>query len=127
MSWTTNKASIVSILTANSYSELANNLNTNERTTSKTHKGYSLKPVEIETQFLTNNSTLSAHIAELEVSYIVKDNTDFDTQFDAWITLLNAIKNYHLGYAESPSFERDANNNKNAIGRVLLYVGAEGC
>lgn len=127
MSWTTNKASITSIMTTNSYIEIPDNENAEEVSVYTTHKGYSLKPKDVDTTFLTNNSTLSSHIAELKICYLCKDNTDFDTQFDAWITILNAIKNYHYGYLENPTFERYTGDAYHAIGTALIYVGTEGC
>lgn len=127
MSWVTNKASVVSVLTTNSYKELANNLTVGEQPSSYTHKGYSLKPVGKQIVNQTSAGQLYSDIAELKVSYIVKDTSDYGTQYDAWTTLLTAIKATHYGYAEAPKFMRVDNNNKYAVGTVTLYIGAQGC
>lgn len=126
MSWTTNKASITSVLTTGGYTETSNNLKVGEFPSSRNHKGYSIKPKTPQINYLSGNGVLSADIAELEISYIVKDNSDFDTQYDAWKTLLTSLKVYISNNPDEQTFERQESN-KLAIGKVLLYFAPEGC
>lgn len=126
MSWTTNKALVTSILTTGSYTETSNNLKAGEFPSSRLNKSYSLKPLTPQISYLSGNGVISADIAELEVSYIVKDNSDFDTQYDAWKTLLTSLKVYISNNPQEQTFERQENN-KLAIGKVLLYFAPTGC
>jgi len=125
MSWATDKTAITGLMTG--YTEIGNNLKPGEQPSSVNHKSFSLKPVEVDTSYLMADTTVSSNIAELQVHFIVKTNADYDTQYDAWTTLLSAIKSKHLGYASNPTFIRSEVNNKYAIGTALIYVGVTTC
>ena len=130
MSWVTDKAKITTILTGVTYGyrELEGNLDLeSELPSSLVDKGFTLKPVDGDTRALTDLQTLVAVIAELKCIYAVPTNTAFDTAYDSWITILNAIKAVHSGFEVAPSFERHPQNNKYAIGTVRLFIGVQSC
>lgn len=128
MSWATDKAAITSIMTTNSYKEIAGNLDlVNELPSSYVDKGYSLRPVDGDTRALTDLQTLVAVVAELQVMYATPTTAAFDAAYDYWITILNAIKAVHSGFEDAPTFERHPQNTKYAIGTVRIFVGVQSC
>lgn len=130
MSWATDKNTIVSILTSGTYNyrELANNLELeNEMPSSLIDKGFTLKPVDSDTRALTDSRTLVATIAELKCIYAVPTNTAFDSAYDSFIAILNAIKLYHSGFESAPTFARHPQNNKYAIGTAKIFLGVQSC
>lgn len=130
MTWVTDKATITAILTnvTYGYTELEDNLDImDERPGILTNKGFSLRPIDSDTRALTNNQTLVATIAELKISYAVKDKSTFDSAYDSFLTVLNAIAAYHSGFAEAPTFERHSQDNKYAVGTARIYLGVQSC
>ena len=127
MSWATNKATIVSLLTTAGYTELPDNAFTGEQSATLSDKGYSFKPVNISTSYLMNNSTVSSDIAELKIGFECLTNSQYDTAMDAFKTVLTTIDNYRLGYLDNPSFERHDTETSYAIGTALFYLGVETC
>ena len=130
MSWATDKATITTILTGISYAytELQGNLDLmNEMPSALINKGFTLKPIDSDTRALTASQTLVATVAQLQISYATVSNSAFDTAYDSFLTVLNAIASYHSGFYEPPTFERHPQNNKYAIGTARFFLGVQSC
>lgn len=128
MTFTTAIASIKTTLATAGYTALEYNLELGTDTsTSREHYGYTLKSDANETQFITGARGLYANVAQLEVSYLANDNTQYETVRNAWDVLLASIFAYHLGYQSEPTFIRDLEQSNFFIGRAFLYVGLSTC
>jgi len=128
MSFTTAIASIKTTLATAGYTVLEYNLDLGtETSTSREHYGYTLKSDSNQTQFITGTRGLYSNVAQLEVSYLANDNTQYETVRNAWDTLLTSIFTYHLGYQSEPTFKRDESQSNFFIGRAFLYVGLSTC
>lgn len=128
MSFTTAIADIKTVLSTGSYTVLEYNLDLESETpTSREHYGYTLKSNANQTQFITGEHGLYANVAQLEVSYLANDNTQYETARNAWDSLLESIFTYHLGYQSEPTFTRDPEQSNFFIGRANLYVGLSSC
>jgi hypothetical protein len=121
MSWATNKAVVTALMTG--YTEIPDNLTVGEQGAALVDKGFSLKPVEMPTEFATSNVEITEDVGELLVGYSAKDNAEYDSKYDDWKTLLSAIKGGHYGYAEQPKFERMPNDTHYVKASVKLFVG----
>ena len=97
MGWATNKASVVTVLTANSYKEIKSGrvLGDNQGK-SEENKNYTLRPQEMETEFATSKALLRSDYAVLRVAYRCRTNADCDSNYDLWRTLLEALKDTQL-------------------------------
>lgn len=128
MTFTTAIASIKTVLSNGGYTALEYNLDLEtETSTSREHYGYTLKSDMNQTQFITGTHGLYANVAQLEVSYLANDNTQYETVRNAWDALLESIFTYHLGYQSEPTFKRDETQSNLFIGRAFLYVGLSTC
>jgi len=128
--WVTDKAVITAILTnaTYAYTELDYNLDLmGENHAALINKGFTFKPIDSDTRALTDNQTLVATIAELQICYTTKDVSAFDTAYDSFLTVLNAIASYHSGFNEAPTFERHPNDNKYAVGTARIFLGVQSC
>jgi len=127
MSWTASETSVKSVLTANGYTETSNIHEAAKFPSSRKHKGYSLTFQDFQTEYLSGNGVISSAMVLLEVSYIVKDNTDYSTQVAAWESLLEALKVYVSTSPRDQSFQIDPENGKYIYAKVLLFFQATGC
>jgi len=128
MTFTTGIATIKTTLSTAGYTVLENNLELeSETSTSREHYGYTLKSDANQTQFITGSHGLYNNVAQLEVSYLANDNTQYETVRNAWDALLESVFTYHNGYASEPTFKRDESQSNFFIGRAFLYVGLSSC
>lgn len=126
MGWVSDKAVITAIITAPPYSyvEIAGNKDlVNERPSTSNHKGFSLRPLNPDTTFITARHNISSRVCELVVSYICKDNASYDADYELWETLLTAIRTTHYGYVGTPQFIRHPQDTSFCYGKVQLKVG----
>lgn len=128
MSFVSDKALIKTALEAIGYKELPSNLDiVNEMPASFVDKGFTLKPLGLNTKFQISQAQLNEVRAELIIAYKGMSNTDYDTNFDLFNTALTAIKTLHSGYEDKPEYKRYDKSTFNTYGRVIITLGVEQC
>jgi len=124
MSWVTNKALIVAVMTG--YDEIPEN-KVPETMPQDKHKAYSLKWIGTD-EFVeyTANAISYVNKVRLEVSYINMQSANRAANADLFATLLTAISSAtgFMGFVGGCTFEDK--DNKNTIGTVEFYFGSEG-
>ena len=128
MTWVTNKASIVSVLTGLGYSEVDYILDIEaEAPKSKRDLVFTLTAPNLSVSELTSGGTIQIDIAVLKVGYFAKNNSEYDLRKDSFKSLLSSIKNVIGGYTEEPEFVRHPENNKYIIASATFTVGTNVC
>jgi len=126
MTWITQKGYITTILNANNYKEVEHNISIDNSPKSRRDRGYTLKPIEIETESLTNGSYLGVDGAELRISRICNTNSESDRAYDEFKSILTSIYQY-ISTDFTATWEGDEENNKYFIGTANFTVGAQVC
>jgi hypothetical protein len=128
MSYANDSSAIKSVLSGLGYKELEGNLDLmGEGISIFMDLGFTLKAGNIDTRHLTNKNQLYSVLSELNIAYAIRNNSEYDAAVDSFKTAINALANYHYGFAENPTIERHPDNTNYAVGKAILYIGVEQC
>jgi len=126
MSWVSDKAALISILTASGYSRVPENLVGDEMDKSLEDFTYTLQLGEADTEEMTSGMVISSNLVIITFYYFNSSTDEYDLNYDNFISVCSSIKDLaNFNGTNKINYERTSP--ETAEGTFEFYFGSYTC
>jgi len=132
--WSTYETEIINRLATLGYTQQPDNYEPDDADASNSYvdKGYSIKPVEVDRESITDGHGYHTYLVELKISFVNVPNSR-STNFGTFDDLISEFINggtYFPNFVSlngNPTFIDDDISLQNSIGTITMWYGMRGC